>query len=248
MKNSLLILLLTWSIPSNSQVDIGIKLGACKAIRAPDSHIDRYYQILVPQSPYPALHVYASIPGMIRNTNVTFSLGMIPTFSDVTLSGYNLDQGGIFRFAAGIAYSYQILTMFDRRISKYNQRLNKNYFSLSGGLAFWPFQKGLLGTVSFSADGYTNDGKHLEGSHYDAYSQSLFTFAVDAGPVWHITNHHGKDVLQMSLIANYCLNRYYDYRIYYSLDNVPYVETIKEKGFFVEFGVQKRIFSFARHR
>jgi|GraSoiStandDraft_4_1057263.scaffolds.fasta_scaffold221806_2 hypothetical protein len=237
-----LFLMCNW-LQGMSQIDISIKAGAAKLLRAPRSSREGYAYVTEPPFwPYPALYLEASKKNFLKKTNLVFGIGMLPAFSVTSANPNNiaLSSG---RGMAVIVYPLQFHVGLEKIFRQSDRPSRKNNFSLIGAIGLNLTGK-IRDTFYFGDGGYTNNNEVFEGTKYYFQNTKFFAPAVIAGGGYHINNRKGNEVLSLQLLFNYNLVQYYDHSLAYTINGKPMVDLIPEKGFSVQLLFVKRLFSF----
>jgi hypothetical protein len=223
------------------KIDLSIKAGAAKLLAAPLSAREGYaYVITVPPSPYPLLFLEANKKNLFHRTNAIAGIGLLPTFSHVSINPHNIKNGSGIEAALTI-YALQLHLGVERMLGRDGQRVNKNIFSIIGAIGF-----NLTGNISDSMDlmdsGNTQNNEPFQGTKVTFQHSAFFGPTLIGGSRYHIMNRKGNEVFAIEMLLNYNLTKYFHYHFSYTINNSPTSELIPEKGFSLQLMFIKRLF------
>ncbi len=246
-KTAILFVLLCFSTflsISQTHPQLRLKLGIVKTFASPFVSEGFAYKNVSVNSPYPVLGLEFTKPVKNEHNNwfagVSFDIQEFRSAPNLNNFDSYLNSGTI-----GLSlYTLRFYGGFEKKIGNKDIPANKNYFSFFGGLGL-TFNKGPdLGPFGTGpAYGITKDGRQFISPANtnpfipDPYLEQVYVGdgsflspTIFGGLRWHIRNKKGNDAMTVELLGNYGLTRYYNYKMPYTLDGVPYMDKMGEKG------------------
>jgi hypothetical protein len=237
----ILIWLLLLKNGAAQRIDLSIKAGAAKLFAAPISVREGYAYVTAPPPwPYPVLYFEANKRNVLKKINVLAGIGLLPTFSHISINPKNIKDANSIEAATTI-YGLQMHLGVEREMGHENSKINKNHFSIWGAIGFNLTGK-IIDSMDLGDGGYTQNNEVFQGTKVTFQHSAFFGPTLVAAGRYHIRNRKGAEILAMDLLLNYNLSHYFQYTFQYSIDNVPTTESIPEKGISMQILFVKRLF------
>ncbi len=232
---------------------LDLKLGISQSLVSPRISEGDFYKIAYRGlSPLPVMGLEYSRP--VWKDQALFFAGVSLEFQKFGsgMTAKNLRQfsgsGGQLQSGTGVIKLYAGI---EKRLTK-DLRLNKNYFTLFGGLGITlnlqQYGAPFGGTIS--GYGITHAGQEFIGGVYREFPHNSgqyeylsefdfgrvhrFSPTVLSGARWHILNKKGINVLTLELQVTYGLTRYHNISAAYTLDGIERKDYLGEKGISVQ--------------
>ena len=238
-----------------------LKLGMVKNFESPSRLSQGYaYRTGVSLSPYPVLGLEYAKPFRNRSGSWVAGASLDMQSYGVGLYDKNLTMLGPGRSSILVTGVYKFYVGIEKKFTRKEQRINKNYFTWFAGLGVTinPFSRQgdfVSADYNWYADpnGYgsfaiTNDGRQLKGTELYLRSEHAFSPVLMAGVRWHIRNKRGNEVMIVELVANYGLTPYFNYEPHYRLNDLPAVDRLPVKGIYVQLNVVIPLANFGKKR
>jgi hypothetical protein len=246
---------------SQDHSQLRLKLGMVKNFCSPRKMSEGYaYRASTSYFPLPVLGLEYSRP--LKNGNGFLFGGVsldLQKYSgsinemNIRLAGAGGTLGvttGVFKLYGGI----------EKRFTKKNLPLHKNYFTWMGGLGITinPFSRNgefAVADYDYVTDpsgygnfGTTADGRQLKGTQLFLANKSPVSVALMGGLRWHIRNKRGKETLIAELLGNYGLNRYFNYEVHYRLNDQPAIDRLGYKGIYMQLNLLIPLVNFGKNK
>jgi hypothetical protein len=238
---------------SQNHWDVAIKPGAAIGIVVPGMSTTGYFHTTKSHlMPFPSFGAEVRCERNERKAGYFGGIVFLPVTSTYGVNSKNIKPNTDYSASfGGGEYAVQIYFGAEKRITNIHNKINKNYFSVLGGIGFNTYlNQQRPGDPETQINEYaeTYSGKIIEGTSFGAGHYVSFAPSFFGGIQYNIRNTKGKVVVMIQLMCNYGLTKLYDHKISYLLDGVMTTEYLSERGGNIQLNVKIPLFGFKKNK